>query len=327
MFSAVLPLVLHFGLVSVHAQTYTATYLPSNAPAKSEEGQSGTNQCGTTSNQTSQCQNAYINSLSDFCLFGPPEAGADSAIGNTERIEVSYCLKPGYGTRVIPDGTITGAHFVKTPDYVQITGVGDLTKINIPAGDAGGELDPHGADGKGNPIGGLVFSSAFSGQVEQLHEWTNFMAANQFCFRGCKEGPRGPALCQHIYDVMGCAWNMPGNYQTGFDQCAGDSGEPMGVYGSSTFQQGGPNTPPPHAAPATSSCVSSSTIGNSGASSTTSSGATAGASNSAGNASGNRTASGSSATSTTRPNAALAIRLPSGSFITIVGIVLGTFTF
>ena len=29
------------------------------------------------------------------------------------------------------------------------SGVGDLTKLNIPAGDSGGELDPHGADGNG----------------------------------------------------------------------------------------------------------------------------------------------------------------------------------
>jgi hypothetical protein len=50
-------------------------------------------------------------------------------------------------------------------------GVGNLTNINIPAGDAGGELDPHGADGNGNPIGGLVFSSAF-GALEEIHEWT-----------------------------------------------------------------------------------------------------------------------------------------------------------
>jgi hypothetical protein len=46
-----------------------------------------------------------------------------------------------------------------------------LTSLNIPKGDAGGELDPHGADGNGNPIGGLVFSSAF-GQLQQIHEWT-----------------------------------------------------------------------------------------------------------------------------------------------------------
>lgn len=62
---------------------------------------------------------------------------------------MSWCIKPGYGTRLIPDGTITGAHFVQTPDYVQVTGVGNLTLINIPAGDEGGELDPHGADGNG----------------------------------------------------------------------------------------------------------------------------------------------------------------------------------
>jgi hypothetical protein len=59
MFSLVLPLVFHLGLIGVHAQTYTATYLPSNAPAQSENGQAGTNQCGTGSNQTSQCQNSY----------------------------------------------------------------------------------------------------------------------------------------------------------------------------------------------------------------------------------------------------------------------------
>ncbi|KAI0066786.1 hypothetical protein BV25DRAFT_1776966, partial [Artomyces pyxidatus] len=246
-----------------HAQTYSATYLPSNAPKQTEQGQAGTNQCGGGSNQTSQCQNAYINSVDDWCVFAPPEPGPGSVIGNTERFEVSWCIKSGYGTRVIPDGAITGAHFVQTPDYVQITGVGDLTKINIPAGDAGGELDPHGADGNGNPIGGLVFSSAFTGSVVQLHEWTNFVSDSEFCFRGCKDGPNAPALCEHIYDVMGCFWNMPGDYDAGsFSQCKGDSGEPMGVYGTSTFFQGEPNTPPAHPAPATSSCTPVSTIGN-----------------------------------------------------------------
>lgn len=45
------------------AQTYSATYLPSNAPDTTEEGQSGTNKCGTDSNQTSNCQNAYSTSV------------------------------------------------------------------------------------------------------------------------------------------------------------------------------------------------------------------------------------------------------------------------
>ncbi|KAF9647665.1 hypothetical protein BDM02DRAFT_2538890 [Thelephora ganbajun] len=250
-------------VLRAHAQTYTATYNPSDLPDHSENGQSGTNKCGTGSNQTSTCQNAYINSVEDFCLFAPPEPGPASVIGNVEQIVVSWCIKSGYGTRVIPVGSIKGAHFVQTPDYVQITGIGDLTSLNIPAGDAGGELDPHGATGNGNPVGGLVFSSAFNnGKLQQLHEWTNFMSASEFCFRACREGPQAPALCQHIYDVLGCGWNMPGNYNPGtFENCKGDSGEPMGVYGGSTFHQGDPATPPPHPAPPTSQCTPVGTIG------------------------------------------------------------------
>lgn len=41
------------------AQTYSATYSPSDAPDTTEEGQTGTNKCGTGSSQTSTCQNAY----------------------------------------------------------------------------------------------------------------------------------------------------------------------------------------------------------------------------------------------------------------------------
>ncbi len=70
------------------------------------------------------------------------------AIGNTEQEEVTYCTKSGRGTRLIPEGTLKGVHFVKTPDYVQITGVGDFTKINVLKGDSGGELDDRGANGK-----------------------------------------------------------------------------------------------------------------------------------------------------------------------------------
>ena len=112
----------------------------------------------------SSCPNTLpVNSVDDFCIFAPPNPGPDSVIGNTERIEVAWCLKDGYGTRLIPENTITGAHFVQTPDYVQVTGVGDLTKINIPAQDAGGELDPHGADGNGQYERYLIYISVLLG--------------------------------------------------------------------------------------------------------------------------------------------------------------------
>lgn len=35
------------------------------------------------------------------------------------------------------------SQFVKTDAYVQINGLWDGTKVNIPYGDSGGELDPH----------------------------------------------------------------------------------------------------------------------------------------------------------------------------------------
>ncbi|KAJ7895990.1 hypothetical protein B0H14DRAFT_3853831 [Mycena olivaceomarginata] len=244
---------------------YSATYLPSNIPDHTEEGQSGTNQCGTALNQSSQCQTAYMNSLEDWCLWAPPQPGAHSSIGETERIEVAWCTKNGTGARLIPDGAITGAHWLITPDYIQVTGTGNLTLLNVPEHDSGGggELDPHGADGNGNPVGGIVFSSAFGGQIEEIFEWTNFMGPGEFCFRICDPKGKNPAgFCQHVYDEMGCGWNMPGNYAPGFDSCHADSGEPMGVYGGSTFHQGDAATPAPHAAPKPTSCSTVSSIGN-----------------------------------------------------------------
>lgn len=80
----------------------------------------------------------------DFCLWAPPEPGED--VGNIEGEMVAWCSKKGHGTRIMPPGTITGVQFTKTPDYIQVVGFMDQTKINMKAGDAGGEMDPHGAD-------------------------------------------------------------------------------------------------------------------------------------------------------------------------------------
>lgn len=237
-------------------QVWNVGYSANNLPQTTQEGQTGVNNCGTGNSQDSQCQTAWLNSADDFCLWAPP---AVDTIGNTERIEVAWCTKSGRGTRLIPDGTLQGVHFVKTPEYVQITGVGDFTKINIPQGDEGGELDPHGADGNGNPVGGLVFGNTF-GNAMQYHEWTSFISYNQFCFRACV-GADSATRCQHIYDVMGCNWNIPGNYNAGaFENCDGDMTEPMGVYGTSTWFQGVQPTPAGHPPAASSNCASLPTV-------------------------------------------------------------------
>jgi hypothetical protein len=84
---------------------------------------------------------------------------------------VAWCTKAGYGTRIIPQGALTGVQFIKTPAYVQITGLIKQEQIYIDPSDSGGELDPHGADQRGNPLGGLLFSKAFNGNWVQAVEW------------------------------------------------------------------------------------------------------------------------------------------------------------
>lgn len=48
---------------------------------------------------------------------------------------------------------------MRTSGYIQITGLFNQSGINLMANDTGGELDPHGADLFGNPLGGLVYST------------------------------------------------------------------------------------------------------------------------------------------------------------------------
>ncbi|GAA5980350.1 hypothetical protein JCM11641_001775 [Rhodosporidiobolus odoratus] len=245
-----------------------ATVDPNNLPHTSESGQYGYNDCtkyGDSS--TANCQTLRVESLDDFCLYAPPQK---ATIGDSERYEVAYCTRSGHGTRLFPKGTITGAHYLKTPDYIQITGTLDGTKINIPKGDEGGELDPHGADGNGNPIGAVVLSSALTGSLTQVKEWTQFISDNEFCLRICNNGPNAYRWCNHIYDVMGCYWNEPGNYNKGsFDTCAADDvAYPMGEYpvvkngktSISTWHQGVNPTPSAQAPAKSSQCKSQATI-------------------------------------------------------------------
>jgi len=255
-------LVAPLAAASVALAQYSATYNPQSLPDTTEADQYGTNNCGTANNQTSVCQDIWVNAVDDFCIWAPPTP--NTGVATDEQIEVAWCTKGGRGTRLMPAGTLQQVHFVQTPDYVQVTGNGDFTKCNVAAGDAGGELDPHGPDGYGNPHGGLVFSTAFGGSNplgQQIHEWTNFQSVSEFCIRACNPaGPNAAILCNHIYDTMGCEWNIPGDYGDGIDSCKGDDTLPMGIYPngdgtSSTFQQGDPATPAGHPAGATSLCT------------------------------------------------------------------------
>ena len=110
-YSSIAALVVSALAVCVQAQK-KPTFSVTDLPDKWEPGQVGTNQCGQykPSNQKSMCQNVFINSVTDFCLWAPYKTGT---VGAQEELMISYCIKAGYGTRLIPDGTIKGAHFIK----------------------------------------------------------------------------------------------------------------------------------------------------------------------------------------------------------------------
>ncbi|KAF9461677.1 hypothetical protein BDZ94DRAFT_1195960 [Collybia nuda] len=196
--------------------------------------QAGYNICNsTTENQHSLCQTTFLNSIDDFCLWAPIEP--ESMVANTEGEMVAWCTKPGRGTRLIPNGALRGVQFMKTPDYVQVVGFIDQSKINIKGDDWGGEMDPHGADLRGNPMGGLFYSNAFSGNKDnyvQVIEWHNFMGGNAFCLKACDPaGPNAAHFCEHRLDRIGCQFNAPNNAQNGtFEACEGDNQDYPGVY-------------------------------------------------------------------------------------------------
>jgi len=209
--------------------------------------QFGYNLCNsTTEGQTSKCQTAFMNNITDFCLWGPPVA--NGTVGDYEADMVAYCTVPGRGTRLIPEGALQGVQWITTPDYIEITGFIDQTKIDMNAQDSGGELDPHGADLRGNPLGGLFFSTAFTGQWEQVIQWHSFMGGNQFCQKLCNPAsPNAASLCYNIYDRIGCAYNIPAAPINGtFMSCLGEDQLPPGVYVTNgvtmTYTQPGENT-------------------------------------------------------------------------------------
>ncbi|KAJ6571754.1 hypothetical protein B0H19DRAFT_1219080 [Mycena capillaripes] len=198
--------------------------------------QTGYNQCNsTTEGADSLCQTCFVNGPDDFCLWAPRKP--NSTIADTEGEEVAWCTKPGRGTRLFPAGALQGVQFMRTPAYVQVVGFINQTLINMTPGDSGGELDPHGADFRGNPLGGLVYSTAWSTSNDsytQVIEWHNFMGGSQFCFKACDPaGADASRYCQHMYDRIGCSYNAPNNAQNGiFESCEGDNQDFPGIYTS-----------------------------------------------------------------------------------------------
>ncbi|GAA6011203.1 hypothetical protein JCM11491_006755 [Sporobolomyces phaffii] len=312
-------------------------------PYKSERGpQTGYNICNsTTQGDASECQTLIINSISDLCLWGLPGGPKDlSTIGDSEAATVAYCVKDTHGARPIPAGAITGLQYMKTKAYIQISGYIDQTTLGMTKDDSGGELDPHGADLLGNPLGGLVFSNGLpsgdNSTEQQVVEWNNFIGGGYFCFKLCDPTYNdGHNYCQNRYDLMGCSYNMPAAVVDGeFTECDGDLQDEVGIYTTNgqvmTYSQppeGSPVNPPyTPRVPSSSNCKTYQSTDILGVATTS---ASSSAASPTGSASGSTSASAGKTTpsssnsktdssSSTKDSSAIGLFLPSTVFALVV---------
>jgi hypothetical protein len=166
---------------------------------------------------------------------------------------------------------------LKHEEYWMITGMIDQPKLNIQEGDYGGELDSGGQDGRGNPIGGLVYGTVFNsdGGPNQIQWWTEFIGSNHFCIKVCNPTSKNQSgYCQHTLDRIGLAYNCPSKYTIGagykdgeFEVCDTAPMDIPGVYVENGVtmsyaqppESEGPITTVPYTptAPASSNCVTS----------------------------------------------------------------------
>ncbi|GAA5823778.1 hypothetical protein JCM11251_003290 [Rhodosporidiobolus azoricus] len=279
-------------------------------PYKSERGpQSGYNICNdTTAGDDSQCQTLVANTMSDFCLWGSALTEGLDTVGDIEAAMVAYCTKDTHGARSIKSGALTGLQMVKTKYYTQWTGYIDQTALHLEKDDSGGELDPHGADLLGNPLGGLVYSTNLpegdNKTYVQALEWNMFIGSGLFCLKLCSpDQPAGLNYCENRYDRMGCKYNMPSAAKDGeFTECDSDLQDVVGVYTEdgkvSTYSQPpegtAPNPPYEPTVPKTSNCKtyeSTALFGGSPTTSASASGKTSAAAQKTGDASASSSAS------------------------------------
>ncbi|KII94427.1 hypothetical protein PLICRDRAFT_36700 [Plicaturopsis crispa FD-325 SS-3] len=300
--------------------------------------QSGYNLCNsTTEGANSQCQTLIVNSLSDFCLWGSPTSGG--TIGDVEAAVVAYCAQSGHGARVWPAGTITGAQFMKTSAYIQITGHFNQSGIGLDPNDGGGELDPHGADLAGNPLGGLVYStgmpSAKDNSTEvQVTSWNNFVGSGVFCIKLCDPSVTTPNYCENRFDLLGCSYNMPASYvDNEFTSCEGDLQEVVGTYTTNgqTITWSQPASLPATSTlpwtpviPSSSNCQTFSSaqlFGSASGSGSSSASATSGGSKSTGTSKSSGTGTAAGSTASTSSSGAGQLMVTSGLFVVVGAMV------
>lgn len=153
-----------------------------------------------------------VNAADDFCIFLPPnpnetiaqsEGYPNAPPEEAATFAVSFCTKPNaaaVSARLLPDGTITGAHFAKTDVYAQVTGTFNASIMQIPL-DGGGYYDLD--QNVNSPPGGICADyDSFYNSVNPID--------GIYCIRCCK----GISACNIQNGGQGCSVMVPGNYSS-----------------------------------------------------------------------------------------------------------------
>ncbi|KAJ3197634.1 hypothetical protein HK101_002062 [Irineochytrium annulatum] len=167
--------------------------------------------CGATAVPVSSGSSGKIVTIEgprSFCLLLPAVKG--QTVGDSEGSAKAKCFGSAStpGSSKLPDGAIKSAHYVKTAQYHQVTGMIDEDLLGISQSDGGGQYDnaPHGSE----PSSGAV-PSPFNYYVE-------IVESGRYCMRTCTtSGQDESSPCNMHRDTAGCNAVIGGNYGPGFD--------------------------------------------------------------------------------------------------------------
>ncbi|WVW86017.1 hypothetical protein I302_108055 [Kwoniella bestiolae CBS 10118] len=202
---------------------------------------------------TSQSKELWLKSHDDFCVYGLGEENKGKMISESVDNVISYCSKSGHNTRLIPDGTLKGVTYVRTPSWVQVSGSGDFSLIGISPGDTGAQFD----SSAHTPQGASLITSIGG---DPAKDWVTMISGQTFCVRACFGDS---SFCPTQYDSLGCYFLTSNGvgWDNVYQDCEGDDGDPPGVIDGQTYTPGNGPVPTP-SIPAVSNCQPGSSIQN-----------------------------------------------------------------
>ncbi|CEP19447.1 hypothetical protein [Parasitella parasitica] len=143
-------------------------------------------------------QIAQVVNSKNFCVFLPPNDSTNRIIADTEWNAQAFCIgntpKATNAGKLDPD-FIQSAHYLKTDQYVQVTGQINPAKANLIATDEGGQMD----------IKAPKYSSCAGWKF-----YVNLIepASNTYCMRCCNDD----RTCNRGISEKGCSHIIPGDY-------------------------------------------------------------------------------------------------------------------